>query len=119
MQSNELVMQMSADKRYRYLVDQAKQNETLWILTDDDGCVMLNAEDEDCVPVWPAKDFANYWATGEWEHCRAQAISLEDWLERWTPGLEEDDLLLVAFPNPNEQGLVIEPDMFDEDLRSV
>ncbi len=110
-------MQMPADKRYSYLLEQAKANQQLWILTDEHGSVMLNTEDEDCVPVWPEQGLAEYWATGEWADCKAQAISLSDWLARWTPGLQSDDLFIVASPNPDEAGLVLDPDMFDEDLR--
>jgi hypothetical protein len=112
------VMQLTADKRYAYLLEQAKANQEVWILTDEHGSVMLNTEDEDCVPVWPAKEFAQYWATGEWADCKAKAISVNDWLERWTSGLEGDDLCVVVCPNPEEAGLVLDPDMFDEDLRS-
>lgn len=111
------IMQMPADKRYQYLLEQAKMNQQLWILTDEHGCVMLNSEDEDCVPVWPDQALAEYWATGDWAHCKAQAIALKDWLDRWTTGLQSDDLCLVVCPNPEEAGLVIEPDMFDDDLR--
>jgi hypothetical protein len=112
------VMQMSPDQRYTHLIDQAKIHRQLWILTDEHGCVMLNTEDEDCVPVWPTKELAEYWATGDWVNCKAQAISLKDWLARWTSGLQSDDLYVVICPNPDEAGLVIDPDMFDEDLRA-
>ncbi|MFC4701103.1 DUF2750 domain-containing protein [Glaciecola siphonariae] len=111
------IMQMPADKRYTHLLAQAKTTQLLWILTDEHGCVMLNTEDEDCVPVWPSQDYAQYWATGDWADCKAQSIGVNEWLERWTTGLEGDELLVVACPNPDEPGLVLEPDMFDEDLR--
>lgn len=111
------VMQMSPDKRYTYLLEQAKVGQQLWILTDEHGSVMLNSEDEDCVPVWPDKALAEYWATEDWVDCKAKAISLSDWLDRWTPGLIDDDLYVVVCPNPAEDGLVVDPDMFDEDLR--
>lgn len=110
-------MQLSPDKRYAYLLEQAKATQQLWILTDEHGSVMLNTEDEDCVPVWPDQDLAEYWASGEWTNCEAKAISLSDWLSRWTSGLQSDDLCVVVCPNPEEDGLVLDPDMFDEDLR--
>jgi hypothetical protein len=111
------VLQMSADKRYTYLLSQAQQHQQLWILNDDDGCVILTTEDEDCVPVWPAQAFAQHWATGDWEHCVPMAISVSDWLARWTPGLQGDDVNIAVFPNPEEEGLIIFPDDFDADLR--
>lgn len=110
------IMQYSPDKRYTYLLEQVKATQSLWILTDEDGCVMLNTEDEDCVPVWPSKEYALYWASGDWEGCKAQAIALKDWLVRWTSGLEGDDLCVVVCPNPDEEGLVLSPEMFETDL---
>ena len=60
------ILQMPADKRHAYLLTQVTLNKQIWILTDEHGCVMLNSDDEDCVPVWPAQEFADYWATGYW-----------------------------------------------------
>lgn len=111
------LMQMSAEKRYAHMLDAVASNKQIWILTDEHGCVMLNTDDEDCVPVWPSEATAKYWASDEWSHCNAQAISLQDWLERWTNGLESDDVCVTVFPNPGEEGLVIFPDEFDDDLR--
>lgn len=92
-------------------------NRQIWILTDEHGCVMLNTDDEDCVPVWPNKEFAELWATGEWESCKAEAISLNKWHSRWTHGLEDDELAVVIFPNQDEDGLVVFPDELDFELK--
>jgi hypothetical protein len=111
------ILQMSADKRHAYLLTQVAINRQIWILTDEHGCVMLNSEDEDCVPVWPAQEFAQFWATGDWANCTAKAIPLQDWLERWTDGLEGDGVNIAVFPNPDEEGVVVFPDVFDKELR--
>ncbi|MFT5879040.1 MAG: hypothetical protein ACI86X_000120 [Moritella sp.] len=104
-------------KRLSYLLKEVTSQRQLWILTDEHGCVMLNSEDEDCVPVWPNAEFAQSWATGEWEHCKTEPISLAKWQSRWTPGLADDNLAIVVFPNQNEEGLVLYPDEFDMELR--
>ncbi|WJG08901.1 DUF2750 domain-containing protein [Aliiglaciecola sp. LCG003] len=111
------IVQMSAEKRHAYLLSQVSLNKQIWILTDEHGCVMLNSEDEDCVPVWPAREFAQSWATGEWAECEPKAISLNDWYERWTKGLEGDGVCIAVFPNPEEEGIVVFPDVFDSELR--
>ncbi|GLR69344.1 DUF2750 domain-containing protein [Agaribacter marinus] len=107
------------EKRYHYLLKHVVANQDIWILTDEHGCVMLNTEDEDCVPVWPSKEFADDWATGDWAHCKPQAIPLSIWHERWTDGLADDDVSIAVFPNPDEDGLVISPDEFDYELTHV
>lgn len=105
------------EKRLTYLVQQVIANKEIWILADEHGCVMLNTEDEDCVPVWPNEEFAQRWATDEWQECRAEVISLAKWDSHWTPGLSDDELALVVFPNQDNQGLVLYPDEFESALQ--
>ena len=111
------VNKMRPEERFNYCVKEIAKHRKVWILTDEHGCVMLNTEDEDCVPVWPNEEFANEWATGEWEHCKAEPISTAKWLSRWTYGLEEDELSVVVFPNDNEEGVVLYPDEFEFELK--
>ncbi|KOO05415.1 DUF2750 domain-containing protein [Vibrio nereis] len=111
------VNKMRPEERFNYCVKEIAKHRKVWILTDEHGCVMLNTEDEDCVPVWPNEEFANEWATGEWEHCKAEPISTAKWFSRWTYGLEEDELSVVVFPNDNEEGVVLYPDEFEFELK--
>ncbi|WP_028863962.1 DUF2750 domain-containing protein [Psychromonas aquimarina] len=111
------IQKYDAQQRYFYLLKEVVKNSQIWLLVDEHGCVMLNTEDEDCVPVWPNQEFAEAWATEEWSHCKAEAISLQKWFDRWTHGLEEDELALVVFPDQNSEGLIFFPDEFDFELR--
>ena len=77
---------------------------------------MLNTADEDCVPVWPNKEFAQSWATGEWAACQPVSVDLDTWFSRWIPGLIDDELAIVAFPNNNDEGQVLFPDEFEYEL---
>ncbi len=113
----ETVNKMRDEERFNYCVKEIAKQRKVWILTDEHGCVMLNTEDEDCVPVWPNEEFASEWATGEWEHCKAESISTAKWFSRWTYGLEEDELSVVVFPNGNEEGVVLYPDEFEFELK--
>ncbi|KOO06232.1 DUF2750 domain-containing protein [Vibrio hepatarius] len=116
-QQIDTVNKMRPDERFNYCIKEIAKQRKVWILTDEHGCVMLNTEDEDCVPVWPNEEFANEWATGEWEHCKAESISTAKWFSRWTYGLEEDELAIVVFPNSNEEGVVLYPDEFEFELK--
>ena len=113
------IQQYNAQKRYNYLIKEVLKNQQIWLLVDEHGCVMLNTEEEDCVPVWPNKEFAQAWATEEWSHCTAEAISLEKWHNRWTHGLEDDELAIVVFPDQNSEGLIFFPDEFDFELQQA
>jgi hypothetical protein len=111
------ILQMDDAQRATYFLKEVVENNQLWILTDEHGCVMLNTEEEDCVPVWPNQEFAEAWATEEWQACQAEAISLHKWFSRWTQGLADDELALVVFPSQDEQGLVFYPDELEHELK--
>ena len=113
----ENILLLDAEQRFKYLLKEASRHKQVWILTDDIGCVMLNSEEEDCVPVWPNEEFARAWATGEWQDCQAEAIPLSQWYSRWTPGLADDELSVVVFPNQQEEGIVVYPDELDFELK--
>ncbi|MEH0741644.1 DUF2750 domain-containing protein [Vibrio cholerae] len=108
---------MRPDERFNYCLNAIAKERKVWILTDEHGCVMLNTEDDDCVPVWPSEEFAREWATGEWSECEPQSISTAKWFSRWTVGLEQDELSVVVFPDRNEEGVVLFPDEFEFELK--
>ena len=112
------IKQYNGEQRYKYLLKTVNQQQQIWILTDDDGCVMLNTEDEDCVPVWPQREFAEAWANGEWQDCKPKAIALKKWFADWTDGLLQDDLAIVVFPNQQDEGLVVYPDELELALKN-
>ncbi|GGZ01402.1 MAG: hypothetical protein PWP74_529 [Shewanella sp.] len=107
---------MSPDKRFDYMIEQVREKKELWVLHDDNGCVMLTTEDEDCIPVWPSEEAAREWAQEDWQDCQPLSVSLWDWQERWTPGMADDDLLVAVFPLVDDLGVVVSPYEFDETL---
>lgn len=111
------IEQYTPEQRLNYLVKEVVNQKKVWILTDDDGCVMLNTDDEDCAPVWPSEAFAQAWATGDWADCKAVSIDLKTWRTRWTYGLEGDNVAIAVFPGENEEGLVISAQEFDFELQ--
>lgn len=115
-ESNELAT-ADVETRYQYWLEQVVAARQIWILTDDDGCVMLNTDDEDLVPVWPSEESAQAWATGDWADCQPLSISLAKWHSRWTYGLADDELAVVVYPNAEMEGLVIDPEELDRELQ--
>ena len=110
------ILKFDQQQRFQYLCKEVNKQQQVWLLIDEHGCVMLNTEDEDCVPVWPNREFAEAWATEEWSHCKAEAINLDTWYQRWTQGLEEDELAIVVFPDKDLNGLIFFPDEFEHEL---
>ncbi len=116
LQINEL-SNKSDEERANYFIEQVVKTNKIWILMDEHGCVMLNTDDEDCIPVWPDEELALLWANKEWQDCKAEPISLNKWFSRWTFGLTDDEIAVVVFPNETEQGMVFEPSELEEQLK--
>ena len=51
----ETILNLGAKKRLAFMFETVQEFKQVWILNDDDGCVMLANEDDDCVPVWPER----------------------------------------------------------------
>ena len=111
------VKKYNEEQLYAFFVSEAIAAGQIWILMDEYGSVMLNTDDEDCVPVWPSQTLAQAWATGEWDHCKAESISISTWHSRWTGGLEEDGFAVVVCPIEDQEGLVIYPEDLDKALQ--
>ncbi|WP_345844096.1 DUF2750 domain-containing protein [Shewanella algae] len=107
---------MTPEGRYDFLVEQVKEHKELWVLQDNDGCVMLTTDDEDCIPVWPSEETASLWAVDDWQDCRPLSIGLAEWLERWVPGMEDDELYVAVFPMLEDLGVVIPPHELEQRL---
>ncbi|WP_137166686.1 DUF2750 domain-containing protein [Salinimonas lutimaris] len=110
------LLNAGADVRMKETIASIKDNQKVWILKDTDGCVMLTTDDEDGVPVWPDAGLALLWATEDWSDCEPLAISQEDWLKKWTPGLMQDGLMVMVCPVPGEDGEVMDPESLAEKL---
>jgi len=103
------LMNLTPEGRYDYMVDQIKAELIMWTLQDQDGCVMLTTEDEDCIPMWPSEETAALWAVDEWKDCEPLAIPLDEFQERWVSGMEDDDLFIAVFPVQEDLGVVVPP----------
>ncbi len=107
---------LDAEQRYEYFIKAVADLEQIWILTDDEGFVLVSAEDERCIPVWPHAELAEQWIEGEWSNCTAQAVAIDTWLEKWTEGLNGDELSIAVLPDTDGPGVVVTPDELAETL---
>ncbi|QDE30372.1 MULTISPECIES: DUF2750 domain-containing protein [Shewanella] len=103
------LINLTPEGRYDYMVEQIKTENVIWTLQDQDGCVMLTTEDEDCIPMWPSEETAALWAVDEWKECEPLAIPLNEFQERWVSGMEDDDLFIAVFPVQEDLGVVVPP----------
>ncbi|HEX4004850.1 MAG TPA: DUF2750 domain-containing protein [Acidobacteriaceae bacterium] len=111
-------MKMGPSARYEYLLKRAADREELWSLWDGGWALLGDKESGEYVPVWPHGDYAAAYAVREWNTYQPRAIPLEQWLTKWTAGMETDNRRVAVFPTLDEPVAVVEPGKFRADLEA-
>jgi hypothetical protein len=107
---------MPAPDRYALFVRRVADWEEVWSLRTDNGwCLMANEDGVELIPVWPHPRFADACADAQKKE-QAAKIPLEDWLDRWLPGMNRDGRQVAVFPVPGGKGIVVSPDRLKSDL---
>ncbi|MDP5056655.1 MAG: DUF2750 domain-containing protein [Marinomonas hwangdonensis] len=91
-------------ERLAYFIEQAKANERVWSLSNEEGFVMVETDEGDCVMVWPDAEFASQWAVEDWDDCEPVSVSLEQFKTQWLPSLALDKITVAVFPNIEDEG---------------
>ncbi|MBU1297125.1 MAG: DUF2750 domain-containing protein [Gammaproteobacteria bacterium] len=91
-------------ERLAYFVEQVKATELVWSLSNEEGFVMVETDDGDCVMVWPDAEFASQWAIEDWDDCEPVSVSLETFKTEWLPSLVADKITVAVFPNIEDEG---------------
>jgi uncharacterized protein DUF2750 len=61
----------------------------------------------EALPLWPDEESAARCIAGEWARYRARPIALDGFLAEWLPGMVEDGIVAVLFPDPDHPGAVV------------
>ncbi len=116
----ESVMALPAAQRYEYFIKKIADWEEVWSIGDDDKWDLLTDDTgADCIPVWPASAFASACCTGMWSGHRPRSIPLNDWIEKWIPGIGADGRKVAIFPLASEKGILVEPKRMLENIQAA
>jgi hypothetical protein len=112
------VSRLPASPRFDEFVNRVCEHQQVWGLRSANGWAVVDAEGDDCFPVWPHPDFAAAWAVNDLADCKPQAIDLDAWLSRWTPGMDKDGTLVLVFPtnDDDDEGLVMSASELEDAL---
>jgi hypothetical protein len=115
---------MLPEERFDYAIEQMIERKYLWGLFGENGWLMLKAEGDACVPVWPHKEFATAWVKDDFPDCTPKQIEFSEWHGQWLPGMKNNGTLVLVFPLSNdEEGIMLEAqemlDCIDEDLQHL
>ena len=110
------VTKLSSEERYSYSIRKIADFEELWVLKTDEGWTMISDSNTNVFPVWPEKEFAQGYCRETLQNCYADKIDLNEFLEKWLPGLVNDDVQIVVFPVEDFKGVVVTTNKFKRDL---
>ncbi|HTU25260.1 MAG TPA: DUF2750 domain-containing protein [Pirellulales bacterium] len=114
------VSKLDAAGRYDYCVKKVADTTALFGLKNENGwAIAADDRGNELFPVWPHERYAADCATGQWKSYSPAAISVDDWLSRWTFGLERDGRLAAIFPTAKGQGIAVPASRFAADLKSA
>ena len=65
----------------------------------------------------PKKEFAEYYATNEWNNFKAVPIDLYEFIDNWLVGMKKDIIKPSIFPI-NEDSVIVEIDVLLRDITS-
>ena len=110
---------MSAEQRYDYFISKSVGLQEVWGLSSEQGWVILPEAGDEHFPVWPHQELAAAWATGEFADCEPKRISLDDWLNKWLPGMEKDSLLAAVCPDAEGDSIIVAAEELLEDTQAA
>jgi hypothetical protein len=111
----ETVISQPAEVRYEYFIKKAADYEEIGGLYHEGWATAKDDRDRILLPLFPNEQFAAAFAKNEWDACIPKKIELEDFLEKWIPGMMSDRIMPSIFPTDIDSVLV-EVDELNKDL---
>ncbi len=107
----------SEDNFDRFIVE-ALETGCVWGLEGPDGWALCPSEqysETDVMPFWTQPEFAQAHCAGDWAEYKAIAVSVEEFLEQWLPGMHDDVYLVGINWAKDMEGEEVEPlDLLEE-----
>jgi hypothetical protein len=113
----EEISNLTDKERYGYLINHINKQKEIWLLQAQDGLYAMFEDDngQQYIPIWPEKKFADSYAEGDWEGYESERMVLHEFLD-WMQELQNDQIMIGAFPNSNMQAIPLEPLSFKKQL---
>lgn len=111
------VISLPAQKRFNHFISKITDWEEVWALKSIDGFATLgDNENHICIPLWPHSEYATALAKDSWSNFRPESIDIENFINKWIPGMIKDEYWVAVFPTPSQKGIIISPSALYEVL---
>lgn len=105
------ISKLLPEERFDYAIAKMIELGHLWGLYGENGWLLLKADDDACLPIWPHEEFAQAWEKDDFPDCKPKQIDLDAWINQWLPGMKENSTLVLVFPlSDDEEGIMLMAD---------
>ncbi|MCZ2720715.1 DUF2750 domain-containing protein [Marinomonas sp. 15G1-11] len=115
-QQVETFFRLQSNTRYDEVVNHCKKKQDVWVLQDDQGCLIIELGSEKVLPIWNDSSLAEQWKGKEYEGFSASVIAFADFSSKWLPGMVRDGFKLGIAPNLAGEGIVVATAEFARDI---
>lgn len=91
------LLRASNNSKYEYFIKKIVDYEEVWGLYNNGWATTQDENGNVMIPFWPKKEFAQYFASGEWEGNLPANIELDDFIEEWLPNMKKDGVKPAVF----------------------
>ncbi|MFC1747524.1 DUF2750 domain-containing protein [Pseudomonadota bacterium] len=113
------IANLSAEERYEDFISRIIEEEKIWSLSSEEGWAVISDDGEEYLPTWPIPEMAANWATDGYSDCEPKFIALQDWLEKWLPGMIDDNLQIAVCPDIQGEGVVVSAEELLSDIQDA
>ena len=99
------VLKLPSSKRYEYFIKKICDWEEVWTLYNEGFATISDDEGNILVPFWPAKRYAEFFANEEWAGYKPEMIVLDDFIDKWLPGMLKDGYKPAIFWNSHNSAV--------------
>jgi hypothetical protein len=103
------VLSLPDAKRFYHFISRIVDWEEIWGLRTESGWATVHSEERLCIPFWPHPKYSEMFVKDDWAGYYPEKITLDDFTNKWLPGMEKDGNYPAIFPNLTMQGIVVEP----------
>ena len=113
----ENILALSDEARYSYFVTTIAETEEVWGLYQNGWATLSDKEKRIIIPFWPEKEFALMACADQWQDYTPKSIVLNDFKNKWLPGMSRDNSLANLFHvSTKPTNVVVEPEALLSDL---
>lgn len=111
------VLNLSSEEKYNYFISKVTDFEEIWGLYKDGWALLGKGTEKLVFPFWPEKEFASLNVFNEWNGYEPKIIKLDDFLEKWIPGLISDNIEISIFYHTDSNDILVSAEKLAKDIK--